>query len=382
MAEPTLPYTLTNGTTANASEVQQNDQALLDAITDGTKDIEVAALTTLGSVTLGNSSVDTVTWNGSLASHVLPSANTTHNIGSATLGLLSVYIGGSSTFTTRLLGGTQTGSHTLTLPTALPSAAPAALVTTDTSGTLAFSPRSINATAKTTTYPIVAADYVLLFDVSGGTFTTTLPTAVGAAGKEYILKKTDSSLTHVTIATTSAQTIDGASTATLYTQYESIRVMSNGANWEVIERRIPSVWTAYTPTCNATTNATTTGKWRRSGDGLDVQCKVAFSGANTNAATVTFTIPNSSVWTIDTGKITDASTKVFGQGVVHATAGSDYHCTVGYSSTTAITLKLLATGGTHSEVTSVNPTANIPAVIASGDYFDCTFWVPITGFGG
>jgi hypothetical protein len=121
MAEPTLPYTLTNGMTANASEVQANDQALLDGITDGTKDIEVAALTTTGNVTLGNSAADLVTWNASIASHILPSANTTYDLGSSTLGYRSAYIGGSSTYTCRIIGGTQAGSFSLTLPTALPA---------------------------------------------------------------------------------------------------------------------------------------------------------------------------------------------------------------------------------------------------------------------
>ena len=41
MAFPTLTYTLTNGTNADASEVQQNFNDLLNGITDGSKDIKV-----------------------------------------------------------------------------------------------------------------------------------------------------------------------------------------------------------------------------------------------------------------------------------------------------------------------------------------------------
>ncbi len=45
MPEPGLPYTLTNGSAADADQVQANDAALLAGITDGTKDLEIAGLT-------------------------------------------------------------------------------------------------------------------------------------------------------------------------------------------------------------------------------------------------------------------------------------------------------------------------------------------------
>jgi hypothetical protein len=35
----------------------------------------------------------------------------------------------------------------------------------------------------------------------------------------------------ITLATTSSQTIDGVTTKTLSTQYQSYTVQSNGANW-------------------------------------------------------------------------------------------------------------------------------------------------------
>ncbi len=65
-------------------------------------------------------------------------------------------------------------------------------------------------------------------------FTVTLPTAIGVTGIEYTIKKTDSSINLVTIATTSSQTIDGITTKTLGTQYASITVISDGANWQII----------------------------------------------------------------------------------------------------------------------------------------------------
>lgn len=67
---------------------------------------------------------------------------------------------------------------------------------------------------------------------ANGTFTVTLPTAVGIADREYLIKNTGSGT--ITIATTSSQTIDGSTTQSLATQYKYIRVKSDGAAWYII----------------------------------------------------------------------------------------------------------------------------------------------------
>ena len=114
-------YTFTNGTTADATQVNQNFSDVKNGFTDGTHDANVNALTAAGtatlngSVVLGNSATPTVTWNASLASSIPIGTNTTYDIGSATLGLRSVYIGGTSTFTTRI-ESQATASWTFNLP--------------------------------------------------------------------------------------------------------------------------------------------------------------------------------------------------------------------------------------------------------------------------
>lgn len=87
-----------------------------------------------------------------------------------------------------------------------------------------------NYLAKTTTYTITVTDYTI--DCTTGTFTVTLPTAVGIAGQEFIIKNTGTGT--ITIATTSSQTIDGVTSKTLTTQYSGLRVQSTGSNWIVI----------------------------------------------------------------------------------------------------------------------------------------------------
>lgn len=86
---------------------------------------------------------------------------------------------------------------------------------------------------KTTNYTATATDYYLWVDATSGAVTITLPTAVGAGGKSYVVKRIDGSANTVTIATTSSQTIDGATTLTIPTQWASFSVASNNANWYV-----------------------------------------------------------------------------------------------------------------------------------------------------
>jgi hypothetical protein len=88
--------------------------------------------------------------------------------------------------------------------------------------------------AKTAAYSITASDSVIATDTSSGTFAITLPSAASIAGRQYIIKKNDSSTNPLTVATTSSQTIDGASNAYLNFAGESLVVASDGSNWIVI----------------------------------------------------------------------------------------------------------------------------------------------------
>lgn len=86
-------------------------------------------------------------------------------------------------------------------------------------------------TSKTADYTITANDYTITGDASGGNITLTLPTAVGIAGVMYVVKKTDASGNSVIIDSNGAETIDGAATLSITTQYTSVVLQSNGSNW-------------------------------------------------------------------------------------------------------------------------------------------------------
>lgn len=82
---------------------------------------------------------------------------------------------------------------------------------------------------KTANYTVLQSDDVIRADATSGAITITLPTAVGNTGEVFHIKKIDSSVNAVTIATTSSQTIDGVTTQTLGVQYKNLTVVSNGS---------------------------------------------------------------------------------------------------------------------------------------------------------
>ena len=86
-------------------------------------------------------------------------------------------------------------------------------------------------TAQTGTYTATTAVSTILCNATTAAFAVTLPTAVGNTGLIYTIKKTDSSANAVTVGTTSSQTIDGAATFSLPSQWNFVVVTSDGANW-------------------------------------------------------------------------------------------------------------------------------------------------------
>ena len=90
--------------------------------------------------------------------------------------------------------------------------------------------RSINSASGTTSAGSTAStDYVYLCN---GTFTITLPTAVGNTNL-YTIKNVGTGV--ITVDTTSSQTIDGVTTQVIPTQYSSITVVSDNLNWDILE---------------------------------------------------------------------------------------------------------------------------------------------------
>ncbi len=85
--------------------------------------------------------------------------------------------------------------------------------------------------SKTANYTLTSSDHTVI--ASGAGTTITLPTAVNIQGRIYVIKRNDST-NNITVNTTSLQTIDGATSLTLSTNYQVIMVQSDNANWQII----------------------------------------------------------------------------------------------------------------------------------------------------
>jgi len=89
MAFPSVTYTFSNGSVADASEVNTNFTNIIDCLSDGTKDLSVNAGTFGGNVAmnanvdLGNATSDTITCTGTFDSDLIPNADSTYDLGSS-----------------------------------------------------------------------------------------------------------------------------------------------------------------------------------------------------------------------------------------------------------------------------------------------------------
>ena len=82
MANPTVTYTFVNGNVADASQVNQNFTDIINALTDGTKSINIDAITAAGTATfngntvIGNASGDTSTVTATQTFNTAPKVDT------------------------------------------------------------------------------------------------------------------------------------------------------------------------------------------------------------------------------------------------------------------------------------------------------------------
>lgn len=342
-------------------------------MSDASKDISINAATLAGNLSvsgntqLGNASSDTITSTASYASHLNPSAHNTYDFGTVTtLGWRAFYFASSSaTKTAKVLGPAISSDIILTLP--------------NYTGTLRNIPSVI--ASQTGTYAILASDEFIPVSASGGAFTATLPTAAGATGKIYTIKRTDQTLANmVTIATTSSQTIDGVTTTTLATQYESIEVISDGSNWHILKRYIDETWYSFTPTGSWSSNVTYTGYWKRLGDSIEVRSVITCSGAPTSA-NLTINIPSG--LTMDTTKLIQGANSMatIGHGTARDAGSNSYRVYTRYIGTNTLYQVVAeqtdATFNTSSIVTQL-----VPFTFGSTDTVEVISTFPVTNWKG
>lgn len=84
---------------------------------------------------------------------------------------------------------------------------------------------------------LAATDLSTMCNNTTGAVTMNLPTAAGITGRIYILKKTSAAGNNVTVAGyNGTETIDGATTYTITSQYSYLMIQSDGANWYILTK--------------------------------------------------------------------------------------------------------------------------------------------------
>lgn len=85
---------------------------------------------------------------------------------------------------------------------------------------------------KTGAYTATNDDYII--DCTSGSFTVTLPASSGRTGRILIIKNSGAGT--ITVDGNASETIDGATTYSLATQYATVQIVSDGTNWKIISK--------------------------------------------------------------------------------------------------------------------------------------------------
>jgi len=223
--------------------------------------------------------------------------------------------------------------------------------------------------AKTATYTVVAGDddYVLTMDASGGSRTFNLTAASTLAdGFVVTLKKIDSSSNAVTIDANSSETIDGALTVSLSTQYETTTLICDGSNWHTVLASTPGGTVTidnYADSTNYTSGSTTT-------------LTASVTPSSENSLTITFDgvmqhhntySLSGAVVTFDTAIPTGTDNVEF-TVIAQLDIGTPADNTVGYAQLAHLGTadQVLTSNGTGSAPSYQNPAVNIGLVMVLG----------------
>lgn len=86
----------------------------------------------------------------------------------------------------------------------------------------------------TAAYTVTLADEYLRCDATGGAFTVTLPAASSCPGQLFIIKRINSGVNAVTVSRAGTDTIEGATTVSLASQWAKYQLLSLGTAWEIV----------------------------------------------------------------------------------------------------------------------------------------------------
>lgn len=145
-------------------------------------------------------------------------------------GSLAMGAGGAAPIDTRL---SRTGPNTLTVDDSV--GGPAVLRVLGQTNTQQRVHAFVGKAFADTGYVVAAADDTAFWNCGGGSCTTTLPTPVGAGGRELVFKRTDTSVNTLTLTPAAGQ-IEGAAFYVVLggAGRASVTVRSDNSNWWII----------------------------------------------------------------------------------------------------------------------------------------------------
>ena len=231
---------------------------------------------------------------------------------------------------------------------------------------------------KVANYTAVITDDTVL--ASGAAFTVTLYAASGNTGKVLRIKKTDATLANIiTIDANASETIDGALTTTLNTQYETVTIVCDGSNWHILRRYINSDWQAsFAPTITEFGVVTSNSqKSRRQGNTLEVVGTFTIASNTSNPARIGIGYLAADDVTIDaTAPFASAPPGFMGQLTVSDVEANKHGCLMPASNQTYF--NTYVSYGSQSEQVAANSDQNAGA--GAVIKYHCQF--PIVGWKG
>jgi hypothetical protein len=221
LSTPSTPTVTPTGTTGSTTYTYKIVARLLDGTTTAAS---AAGTTTTGNASLTFSHYNSITWSAVLGA---VSYDVYRTVGGASQGKIAnvgqlflndgaagngIYVGDSTTAPTV----NSTGSITVT----------------SLNGSGALSAHLSTTTAAS--YTILSTDYTVTANATSNVVAITLPLASAQSGRILNVKKTDSSVNAVTVNRSGSDLIDGQTSVSLGTQYQSITIQSDGTNWNIL----------------------------------------------------------------------------------------------------------------------------------------------------
>jgi len=166
-----------------------------------------------GTMTFGDASTDTLTVNGAATFNADSTFSTNKKLQFRDTGIY-INSGADGKLT---ISADGTGTDDITL-----------------NGTVTFAAGiTLKHVSKTSDYSATVDDCVIGVDTSSGTVTVTLPSAGAVAGKVFVINDEGgaAATNNVVVATEGSETIDGSSSASITSNYGTLRLYSDGSNF-------------------------------------------------------------------------------------------------------------------------------------------------------